>query len=206
MIATVQYRLSPEHPYPGPIEDCYAALSWLYQHATEFGVKADRIAVGGASAGAGLAAGLVLRAHDRGEIPVAFQLLIYPMLDDRTTLRTDIDESRLRLWSTKSNRFGWTSYLGRQPGSADVPDHAAPARRQNLSGLPPAWVGVGTCDLFHDEDVLYARRLSEAGVPVTLKVVEGAFHGFDLIGAQAPVVRDFRQGYLQAMREILCSP
>jgi acetyl esterase/lipase len=205
VIVAVEYRLSPEHPYPKPIEDCYAALSWLYNHAASLGVRPDRIAIGGNSAGAGLAAGLVLMAHDRREIPIAFQLLIYPMLDDRTTLRTDIDEKRLRLWSTKSNRFGWNSYLGRVAGGEGIPDYAAPARRQDLTGLPPAWIGVGTCDLFHDEDVSYALRLTAAGVPCTLKIVEGAFHGFEIAGVNTNVVREFRSSYLQAMREVLGS-
>ncbi|HUD28156.1 MAG TPA: alpha/beta hydrolase fold domain-containing protein, partial [Novosphingobium sp.] len=152
--------------------------------------------------GAGLAAGLVLFAHDRGEIPVALQLLVYPMLDDRTALRSDVDQSNLRLWNSRSNLLGWTSYLGRAPGGDDVPDYAAPARRGDLHGLPPAWIGVGTCDLFHDEDVAYARRLREAGVPCTLVVVDGAFHGFDLVGQKARVVRDFRESYVAFMGEI----
>lgn len=203
VIAAVSYRLSPAFPFPAPMEDCYAGLTWLHREAAFLGVDPDRIAIGGNSAGAGLAAGLVLMAKDRGEVPVAFQLLIYPMLDDRTALRTDIDQSRLRMWSSKSNRFGWQSYLGRAPGGADVPVYAAPARRADLSGLPPAWIGVGTCDLFHDEDVEYARRLREAGVPVELKIVEGAFHGFDLVGDKASIVRDFRQSFRAMLAERL---
>lgn len=203
VVAAPQYRLSPGHPFPAPLEDCYAALVWLRSQAGELNISPDRIAVGGNSAGAGLAAGLALLAHDRQQVAVAFQLLVYPMIDDRTALRTDVDDRRLRLWSTKSNRFGWRSYLGRAPGGGDVSAYAAPARRQDLSGLPPAWIGVGTCDLFHDEDVAYARRLAEAGVPCTLKVVEGAFHGFDLVGPGVAVAREFRQSYLTALTERL---
>jgi acetyl esterase/lipase len=203
VIAAIDYRLSPEHPYPAPLDDCYAAFAWLHSKTGGLNISPDRIAVGGNSAGAGLAAGLALLAHDRNEYAIAFQLLIYPMLDDRTTLRTDIDERRLRLWSTKSNRFGWCSYLGREPGSDDVPDYAAPARRKDLSGLPPAWIGVGTCDLFHDEDVDYARRLKDAGIPCTLDIVPGAFHGFDLIASQSEVGRNFRQNYFGALRSAL---
>ena len=185
------------------LDDAYSALTWLHGRADELGIAPDRIAIGGASAGAGLAAGLVLFARDRGEVPIAFQLLIYPMLDDRTTGRADIDEASLRLWNTRSNRFGWTAYLGRAPGGEGVADYAAPARLQQLAGLPPAWIGVGTCDLFHDEDVAYARRLGEAGVPCTLEVVRGAFHGFDVVGRKAQVVRDFRESYRTAMRQAL---
>jgi acetyl esterase/lipase len=201
VVAAVDYRLSPEHPCPAPIEDCYAALAWVHANAQALGVSADRVAVGGNSAGAGLAAGVALLAHDRQALKVAFQLLVYPMLDDRTTLRRDVDERRLRLWNMKSNRFGWRSYLGREPGGADVPVYAAPARRENVAGLPPAWIGIGTCDLFHDEDLAYARRLEAAGVPCQLKVVEGAFHGFDLIAGKTKVAREFRASYFDALRE-----
>lgn len=200
VVAAVDYRLSPGHPYPAPVEDCYAALAWLHAKAETLSVSPDRVAVGGNSAGAGLAAGLALLAHDRKALKVAFQLLAYPMLDDRTTLRTDVDDRRLRLWNTKSNRFGWRSYLGREPGGDDVPAYAAPARREDLAGLPPAWIGVGTCDLFHDEDLAYARRLRAAGVPCQLKVVEGAFHGFDLIAGKTRVAREFGASYFEALR------
>ena len=203
VVAAIDYRLAPEHSFPVPLEDCYAALEWLHANSASLSIDPDRITVGGNSAGAGLAAGLALLAHDRRRIPLAFQLLIYPMLDDRTVLRTDIDDRRLRLWSSKSNRFGWSAYLGREPGGEDVPEYAAPARRQDLSGLPPAWIGVGTCDLFHDEDVAYARRLQEAGVPCRLKIVEGAFHGFEFAGLKTQVVRDFRRDYFDALSQSL---
>jgi acetyl esterase/lipase len=122
-----------------------------------------------------------------------------PVEDCYAALRTDTDERRLRLWSAKSNRYAWGAYLGRPPGGDGVSDHAAPARRENLSGLPPAWIGVGTCDLFHDEDLEYARRLQEAGVPCELHVVEGGFHGFDLV-KEASVSQTFRQSYTAALR------
>ena len=200
VIAAPAYRLAPQHPHPAPVEDAYAALTWLHSNAAKLGVSPQRIAIGGSSAGGGLGAGLVLLAHDRGEVPIAFQLLIYPMLDDRTALRTDIDERWLRMWTTRSNRFGWTSYLGREPGGDDVPDYAAPARRADLSGLPAAWLGVGTCDLFHDEGVGYAGSLGAGGVACELNVVEGAFHGFDMV-AGAQVVRDFRSSYVAALKQ-----
>ncbi len=202
-VAAVNYRLAPAHPYPAPFDDCYAALRWLHAEAETLGVQPDRIAVGGASAGAGLAAGLALMAHDRNTPPVAFQLLIYPMLDDRTALRTDMDMAGVRLWNNECNRYGWSSYLQKPPGGADVAAYAAPGRRENLSGLPSAWIGVGTFDLFHDEDLLYAKRLAEAGVPCELRVVAGAYHGFDLFSPKAHVVRQFRQSYVSAMKRAL---
>jgi len=205
-VAAVQYRLAPQHPFPAPADDGYAGLRWLHDQAETLGIRPDRIAIGGASAGGGLAAGVALMAHDRAEVPVAFQLLIYPMLDDRTVLRTDIDTSRLRMWSTRGNAFGWTSYLGSQPGGPGVSPYAAPSRSLDLSGLPPAWVGVGTFDLFHDEDVAYAERLSAAGVPCQLHVVPGAYHGFDGVSPKAAVVKQFHQSYVDAMRPALFAP
>ncbi|EID12786.1 alpha/beta hydrolase [Mycolicibacterium phlei] len=178
-VAAVNYRLAPENPYPASLEDCYTALKWL---AALPGVDRSRVAIGGGSAGGGLAAALALLARDRGEIPLAAQLLVYPMLDDRTVA----DKPGVRLWNGSSNRFGWRAYLG----NAD-PDIAVPARRTDLSGLPPAWIGVGTLDLLHDEDLAYAERLRAAGVPCEVEVVEGAFHGFDAVAQKAPVSQRF---------------
>ena len=199
-VASVRYRLAPKHPNPAAIEDAYAGLRWLFAHAAERDIDPTRIAVGGASAGGGLAAGLVLYAHDKGEVRPAFQLLRYPMLDDRTVLR-DLDDRKARLWTAQNNRYGWTAYLGQQPGSDGVSEYSAPARRENLSGLPPAWIGVGTLDLFHDEDVEYARRLTEAGVPVSFTTVPGAFHGFDaILFGKTRVVTEFQRTQIEALR------
>jgi acetyl esterase/lipase len=180
-VAAVDYRLAPEHPYPAPLEDCYSALTWL---AGLPAVDPTRVAIGGASGGGGLAAALALLARDRGEVTPTLQLLAYPMLDDRSG--TEPNNRNYRLWGPKSNRFGWASYLG----DAD-PQVAVPARRDDLSGLPPAWIGVGTNDLFHDEDVAYAERLTAAGVPCQVEVVPGAFHGFDLLLPKADVSQAF---------------
>ncbi|BCO38192.1 alpha/beta hydrolase [Mycobacterium heckeshornense] len=180
-VAAVDYRLAPEHPYPAPLEDCYSALTWL---AGLPAVDPARVAIGGASAGGGLAAALALLARDRGEITPCLQLLAYPMLDDRSAAAPK--DPNYRLWSPASNRFGWAAYLG----GAD-PQLAVPARREDLTGLPPAWIGVGTHDLFHDEDLAYAERLARAGVPCHVEVVPGAFHGFDLLVPKAQVSRDF---------------
>lgn len=198
VVASVEYRLAPEHPFPAPLDDCYAGLRWL---AADPAVDPSRIAIAGTSAGGGLAAALALVARDRGEITPVFQLLVYPMLDDRTADRTDFDPQALRLWSQHSNRFGWRSYLGLAVRSA--PPLAAPGRHPDLSGLPPAWIGVGTRDLFHDEDLAYASRLTAAGVPCTLEVVPGAYHGFDVAERSATVSQNFRRAQLSALDSAL---
>lgn len=195
-VAAVRYKLAPEYPYPASLEDCYSALAWLHGLPA---VDPSRVAIGGASAGGGLAASLAQYAHDRGEVPVAAQLLVYPMLDDRSG--DGPDDARHRMWSRSSNRYGWRCYLG----DAD-PDVAVPARRADLSGLPQAWIGVGTFDLFHDEDVEYADRLRAAGVPCELEVIEGAFHGFDGIAAKAPVSRASFDEQVGFLRRALATP
>lgn len=192
-VASVDYRLAPEHPYPAPLEDCYSALTWL---AGLPAVNPARVAIGGASAGGGLAAALALLARDRGEITPVHQLLAYPMLDDRSGGVPN--NPNYRLWSPKSNRFGWKAYLG----NAD-PQVAVPARREDLSGLAPAWIGVGTHDLFHDEDLAYAERLTAAGVPCHVEVVQGAFHGFDLVIPKAGVSQAFFASQCASLRTAL---
>ncbi|WP_077086741.1 alpha/beta hydrolase [Mycobacterium rhizamassiliense] len=192
-VASVDYRLAPEHPYPAPVDDCYAALTWL---AGLPSVDPARIAIGGASAGGGLAATLAFLARDRGEVTPAFQLLAYPMIDDRSSATAPNRD--YRLWSPRSNHFGWTAYLG----DAD-PQVAVPARRDDLSGLPPAWIGVGTHDLFHDEDLAYAERLQSAGVPCQVDVIPGAFHGFDLFVPKADVSQGFFNTQCGALRGAL---
>jgi acetyl esterase/lipase len=191
-IAATEYRLAPENPYPAGLNDCYAALQWLSRLPA---VDPSRIAIGGASAGGGLAASLAFLARDRGEISPVAQLLVYPMLDDRSAHHTHLDTVEARLWNRHSNRFGWSAYLG----DAD-PEAAVPARRTDLAGLPPAWIGVGTLDLFHDEDVAYAERLRAAGVPCELEVVEGAFHAFDQIVAKSSVSQQFLAKQAESLR------
>ena len=200
LVVSVDYRLAPEHPFPAGLEDAYAALIWLQAQAGRLGVDARRLAIGGESAGGGLAAALAQLAHDRQEVQPVFQLLIYPMLDDRTTLRSDLDDTQHRVWLTADNRFGWTAYLGKTPEAADLPEYACPARREDLAGLPEAWIGVGTLDLFHDEDLAYARRLQECGVACESMSVTGAYHGFDTLAPKAGVVQEFRAAQLAALQ------
>jgi acetyl esterase/lipase len=196
VVASVDYRVAPEHRFPVGLHDCYDGLTWLVQQSF---VDSDRVAIGGYSAGGGLAAALALYARDRAEIPLRFQVLSYPMLDDRTATRTDIDQTNFRAWDNKANYFGWESYAGHPPGSDEVSELAAPSRSVDLSGLPPAWIGVGTLDLFHDEDVAYADRLLSAGVPCQLHVAKGAFHGFDIVRRKAQVSQTYRSSYMKAL-------
>ena len=176
---SVEYRLAPETPYPGPLEDCYRALVWTYEHADELGIDRSRIGIGGISAGGGLAAALALLTRDRGEVPLAFQLLDCPMLDDRQTTGSSREDG-LVVWSRESNTYGWRSYLGGQYGQDEIPYTAAAARATDLAGLPPAFVSVGSIDGFLDEDVDYALRLNHAGVPTELHVYPGGCHGYQM--------------------------
>lgn len=184
---SVDYRLAPETPYPGPLEDCYRGLKWTYDNAERLGIDRGRIGIRGVSAGGGLAASLALLARDRGEVPVAFQLLDCPMLDDRQiTASSQLDG--LPVWSRESNTYGWRSYLGELYGTADIPYTAAPARAEELSDLPPAFVSVGSVDGFLDEDVTYATRLNHAGVLAELHVYPGACHGYQM-AAKSEIAR-----------------
>ena len=176
---SVEYRLAPETPYPGPLDDCYAGLRWTYDNAAELGIDPDKIGITGVSAGGGLCAALALLARDRGEVPVQFQLLDCPMIDDRQiTPSSQLDD--LLIWNKASNAFGWQSYLGDLYGSDDVPYTAAAARADDLSGLPDAYICVGGADGFRDENIIYAMRLYGAGVPTELHVYPGAPHGVGL--------------------------
>ena len=197
---SVDYRLAPETPHPGPVEDCYAALRWLYSHAGELGVDPTRIAIAGPSAGGGLTAGLALLARDRGEVPLVFQLLIFPMLDDRTVTAAEPHPYTGEfVWTPEANRFGWTALLGQEPGGPDISPYAAAARAEHLEGLPPTFISVGTLDLFLEEDLEYARRLIRAGVPTELHVYPGAFHGFHMV-ADAKVSLSAVRDQLDALR------
>ena len=201
LVVSVDYRLAPETHFPGSLEDNYTALRWLYKNSDELGVDRKRIAIGGESAGGSHAALLAIAARDRHEIPILFQLLIYPALDDRTgSTRQPPPYIGQLMWNAGSNRFGWTSVLGVPAGSPTVPAGAVPARVENLAGLPPAFIGVGALDLFVDEDVEYARRLINAGVPTELHVIPGAYHGFDLLVPDAAVSKRFTESWTAALR------
>jgi acetyl esterase/lipase len=186
-IVSVEYRLAPEHPDPAPVEDCYAGLVWTAAHASDIGIDGSRIAVGGPSAGGGLAAGIALLVRDRGGPPLAFQLLLEPMLDDRSLTSSSTQYDGSTVWDRNDNAQGWSSLLGDRVGGDSVSPYAAPARATDLSGLPPTLIDVGEVETFRDECIEYARRLFAAGVPTELHVYRGAFHGFDLIAADSAV-------------------
>lgn len=189
---SVEYRLAPETPFPGPLEDCYLGLRWVHDHHRELGVDPDRVGLSGTSAGAGLAAALAMLARDRGEVPLRFQVLDAPMIDDRQlTASSRLDN--LPVFDRRSSEFGWRCYLGPLHGSPDVPPYAAPARATDLAGLPPAYVCVGGADGFRDEAVDYATRLDRAGVPTELHVHPGAPHGVKRF-PDVPVARRYLQG------------
>ena len=199
VVVSVDYRRPPEHPFPAAIEDCYAALVWS---ASLEELRGLPVVLAGGSAGAGLAAALALLARDRKQVDVAAQVLIYPMLDDRTIIKTDAGHATRRLWDNVANRLGWTSYLGEHVATPDVSPYAAAARAESLVGLPPTWIGVGTLDLVFEEDVLFAERLRQAGVDCETVIVEGAFHGFDL-ARRTSVAKSFRASYVSAMNRAL---
>jgi acetyl esterase/lipase len=198
VIVSVDYRLAPKHPFPVPLDDCAAGFAWMLTHAAELGVDPDRIAVGGQSAGGGLAAALVQRLHDES-VPVLAQWLFCPMLDDRTAMDRSRDAADHFVWNNRSNRAGWAAYLGDRLGAADMPPYAVPARRDDLRGLPTTWMYASDIELFYDEDREYARRLREAGVSVDFEVVAGAPHGFEAWASDSEPAR----ALLQASRDWL---
>jgi acetyl esterase/lipase len=200
---SVDYRRAPETPFPGPVEDCYAALKWCFDHADEIGVDSSRIAIGGASAGGGLAAALALLVRDRAEMGVVFQMLIYPMIDDTNVVPANETLPDTHIWSRANNLFGWTSYLGKTPGGDGVSPYAAAFRASDLTGLPPALIVVGDLDLFVSEDIEYARRLIQAGIPTELHVYTGAYHGFNGIAPEAAVSQRCNATCTKALKKAL---
>lgn len=202
LVVSVDYRLAPEHPFPAPHEDCLRALRWLHAEAVALRIDTSRVAVSGESAGGGLAAGLVQRAVDDG-LPVCFQHLVYPMLDDRTVQRAEAEGGWNAVWTPASNRFGWRSYLGHEPGLPATLPYAVPARRESLEGMPPTWIGVGSVDLFHDEDVAYAEALRAAGVDCELHVVPGMYHAGQRFAAEAPAAQEFERSSFDSLARAL---
>lgn len=203
VVVSVDYRLAPKHSYPGAIDDCFDAWQWLQKNARDLGVDPTRIAISGQSAGGGLAASLCQRIRDGGGIQPAAQALFCPMLDDRTAARRELDALNHRIWNNRSNQAGWSLYLGQAPGQPVTAQYAVPARREELSGLPKAWIGIGDIDLFHEEARQYAERLNAAGVKCQLDVVPMAPHAFETFAPKAPLSRSFLQGYNRFLRTAL---
>lgn len=186
---SIEYRLAPEHPYPTPLEDCYAGLQWIHEHASELGINPARIAVMGESAGGGLAAGVALLARDRKlSPPLAKQILIYPMIDARKTEPSAVSPELTKhlFWTVGSNVTGWTAYLGSKAGASDIPHYASPSLAESLEGLPPTYIDVGGLDLFVEEDTEYALRLTRANIPVEFHLYPGLPHAFESLGGESP--------------------
>ena len=201
-IVSVDYRLAPRHPFPAAIDDCFAGWRWLKANAAALGLDETRLAIGGQSAGGGLAASLVQRALDVGD-PVAAQWLFCPMLDDRTAADRGNDAAEHFIWSNRSNRVGWSAYLGAAVGADSLPPYAAAARREELSGMPPTWIYTSDIELFSGEDIAYAHRLRAAGAEVTLEVVSGAPHGFEAWASDQPMARELFTSARDWLRERL---
>jgi acetyl esterase/lipase len=202
-VVSVEYRLAPDHPHPAPVEDCYAGLVWTVEHADELGIDPDRVIVSGASAGGGLAAATALLARDRSGPALIGQLLLCPMLDDRNTSYSARQMAGLGIWDIGYNRVGWAALLGDAVGGPDVSPYAAPARATDLSGLPPAFIDVGSAETFRDEDVEYASRIWQAGGSAELHVWPGGFHGFSLLAPQAALSQTAKAAALPWLRRII---
>jgi acetyl esterase/lipase len=200
---SVEYRLAPEHPHPAPVDDCYAGLVWAGQHAGELGIDPSRLVIAGGSAGGGLAAGTALMARDRGGPALSHQLLMAPMLDDRGVTPSSQELDGEGVWDRTSNVTGWTALLGDARGGPDVSPYAAPARAQDLTGLPATFIDVGSVETFRDEDLDYAARLSRAGVSVEFHLWPGGFHGFDALAPQTALAHAARAARLAYLRRAL---
>ena len=202
-VVSVDYRMAPEFTYKAAIADCFAGLNWMFENAADLGVDSERIAIGGGSAGGGLTAGLALYNRDNKGPAVAFQLLVYPMLDDRHETASGYEVTHPNVWNRDVSLKAWKMYLGDEYGTDEVSPYAAAARATDLSGLPPAYVTVGTEDLFRDEDIAYAQRLMAAGIPTELLVVPGMFHGGEGFAPTAAVSQRMRLGYLNALKRAI---
>jgi len=204
-VVSVDYRLAPEHPFPVPLNDCYSALKWVFDNSAELMIDPARIAIAGQSAGAGLTAGLAQLARDRNELQVIFQLLIYPMLDDRNILQADETIPDTILWTRANNLFGWRAYLGQEPGTDNTPKYASPGRTNTLEGLPPTYMMIGDLDLFLEENIEYAKRLIRAGVPTDMHIYKGAFHGFDSMAPNSGAAQRANADNIMVLKEALHS-
>jgi acetyl esterase/lipase len=202
VVVSVDYRLAPEHPFPVPLEDCYTAMTWLFANAEALGVDPARVVLSGASAGGGLAAAVALLARDRVGPPLAHQVLLYPMLDDRRTTRSS-GMNGTPVWGRPANALGWRAYLGTGDPEAQVHPYAAAARATDLAGLPPAFVAVGGADLFRDESLAYAARLLDADVATEVHVYPGGCHGFEVLVPKAALSRRFDADLTAALRRTL---
>jgi acetyl esterase/lipase len=201
VVVSVEYRLAPEDPHPALVRDCYAGLTWMFENASSLGVDAERIAIYGGSAGGGLVLATVLMARDMGGPRVCFQMPIYPMIDDRNETPSSHEITDIGIWDRAGNLEAWEWYLGGK--SADA--YAAPTRAQDLSGLPPTFIDVGELDLFRDEDIAFATRLLQAGVPTEFHVYPGAYHASEVFAPEAELSQRIWATRITALRRALLS-
>jgi acetyl esterase/lipase len=199
VVIAPDYRLSTEAPYPAALEDSYTTLLWIRDNASALGIREDQLMVGGESAGGGLTAALTLYARDKGEVAIAFQMPLYPMLDDRMASESAVDNNA-PVWNSKSNANAWKLYLGCLFGTAKVPTYAAPARAEDYSHLPPTATFVGDSEPFRDETIEYVENLRKAGVPVKFKLFEGCYHAFETICPNAEVSEKAISFFLSAYK------
>ncbi|MDQ0268599.1 alpha/beta hydrolase [Cytobacillus purgationiresistens] len=203
VVVSVDYRLAPENPYPAPLEDCYAALTWMAQSADDLNIDVSRLAVAGQSAGGGLTAALSLLARDRSGPEIIFQMPLYPMIDDRNTTPSSYEITDERaIWNRGNNLAAWRMYLG-EHANGDISPYAAPARAKNYSGLPPTYTCVGQLDPFRDETLDYVTRLMQAGVPVEFHLYPGAYHAFEILNPTSEIGVQAVNGYVQALAKAL---
>jgi acetyl esterase/lipase len=199
VVVSVEYRLSPEHPHPAPAEDCYAGLRWMAAHAEELNVDPAKLGVYGGSAGGGLAIAVALMARDRGGPALKFMMPIYPMIDDRNETASSLEIVDVGIWDRAGNIEAWAWYLGGKPAD----QYAAPARAEDLAGLPPAFIDVGTVDLFRDEDIAFAQRLMQAGVPTELHIHPGSYHAAETFAADAALSKRIWALRIDALKRFL---
>ena len=203
VVLSTDYGLAPENPFPDGLEDCFESWQWFLEQARDLGVDPAGIAVAGQSGGGGMAASLAQRILDHGGTQPAAQFLFCPMLDDRTAARTELDAVKHVGWTNRNNRAAWSWYLGCEAGAGAVPDNAVPARREDLTGLPPTWIGIGDLDLFHEECRVYAERLKQAGVPTEIEEVPEAFHGFESLVPDSELAKGFFDRHFRYARDVL---
>ena len=201
VVVSVEYRLAPEYPHPAPVQDCYAALKWMAQNAEELAFDVDRLAVVGGSAGGGLTIATTMMARDMGFPRICFQMPLYPMIDDRNETPSSYEIMGVGIWDREGNIEAWEWYLGGNPAD----DYAAPARAENLAGLPPTFIDVGELDLFRDEDIQFAARLIQAGVPTELHVYPGAYHASEVFAPEAALSKSILARRTEALLRVLKS-
>lgn len=202
VVISPEYRLGRKGRYPNALNDCYAALKYMATHCDELGIRSDQIFVGGESAGGGLCAALCMLARDRGEVSIAFQMPLYPMIDDRDTESSR--DNHNKVWNTRLNHFGWKTYLGELYGTDNVPSYAAPARQTDYSNLPPAYTFVCTAEPFYCETLSFVENLQKAGVEVKCDVFEGLYHAFDMLSPRKDASKEAISKFEEAFKYALC--